>query len=87
MVLDQHHLDGDVGDTGGGVPDDIAVAAVSFSNGVAYMVGGMTEEEKRDLRQWHEGVIAKYPETIQRELRDAMTKWLAGVKSKPRTAP
>lgn len=40
----------------------------------------MTEAEKRDLREWHEGVIAKYPEAIQKELRAAMTKWLAGVK-------
>lgn len=42
----------------------------------------MTETDKLDLRAWHEGVIAKYPAVIQKELRAAMTKWLAGVKRK-----
>jgi hypothetical protein len=40
----------------------------------------MTAEQKRDLREWHESVIAQYPEYLQLEFRRAMTKWLAGVK-------
>lgn len=42
----------------------------------------MTQADKDDLRLWHEGVIAQYPPSVQRELRDAMTKWLAAVKAK-----
>lgn len=42
----------------------------------------MTQEQMDDLRQWHESVIAQYPEYLQQELRGAMTKWLAGVKRK-----
>jgi hypothetical protein len=40
----------------------------------------MTEKDKAEMREWHEGVIAKYPPEIQTELRDALTKWLAGVR-------
>jgi hypothetical protein len=42
----------------------------------------MTEAQMADLRQWHEGVIMRYPPEIVLELREAMTKWLAGVKVK-----
>lgn len=37
---------------------------------------------KKDLREWHERVIAQYPPEIQQELREAMTKWLAAIKTK-----
>ena len=30
---------------------------------------------------WHESVIAQYPPSIQRELRDSRTKWLQTVRN------
>ena len=35
---------------------------------------------KKDFIEWHEGVIVQYPVEIQSELRNARTKWLAGIK-------
>lgn len=32
---------------------------------------------------WHESVIAQYPALVQKELRDARTKFLAGVRIAP----
>jgi hypothetical protein len=42
----------------------------------------MTQEQIKDLREWHESVIAQYPDYLQQEFRAAMTKWIAGIKRK-----
>ncbi len=39
-----------------------------------------TEEERDSLIAWHEGVIAQYPEEIQKELRRARQRFLQGVR-------